>query len=46
MMLSRPLSSIHRSGLLTLPTMTYTGMQGPGLFSKSQILNMPGRDKE
>jgi len=46
MIFSRPLSSFHRSDLLTLSTMTYTSMQGLGYILRSLLLSMLGRDKE
>jgi len=39
MKLAEPLLILHRSDLLTLSTMTYTGMQGLG-FAKAQDIAM------
>ncbi len=46
MNLAKPLFLIHRSGLFTLPTMTYTSMQGFGYVLDIALRDMLGRDKE
>lgn len=38
--LAKPLSIPHRSGLLTLPTMTYTSIQGLGLYLDIALLRI------